>query len=663
MILPANASLILSAVQQLIKLGGRIDALLAAKTAVQADLVLGLPKLKLANLASQVALARKTLQATAGQQPDPFGSDRPLLQQQVNQAQPDASFDALFAKYFPDASNGLLVNPDAAYLAQLQENFPGLNWKDPGVRLAAFALASGTDDQQVSYNARVALAVADTLFEFGAEHTALFVRDDKLRGIAQIVLQRFAAPEWDKFTNWNPLLQTALKSALNAALDVSEKLPPENPWLAGVLDALIDSRTAATQPDNFLLGLVHGDGFRSLLSHGLLVASDRLDDAQADNFRLIAADMLKAAAPLIQDPANPNFRQFFNDHWGDLLRAGLSSVDQHGDDLLQGANPLLRDALKAMVRQLAATPDAGFLTSDTLYLLADTAIGIVAENPGEIPGLETKPWLREFLASAAQTAKQLTAKKLFTPNAAEALVLDAISVLAKHPDLIIKQQGLPLTLATDVLTAVAQLKRLDARLIGEATIRAALGAIGSDASLASGKFGPAIVAVTGKLAELVGQGKFTATQAAEIATAAIEATARNPQLFAALPKDLASMIVTTVQENVPDTPAAPWAGRLLVPLIREALLAVARSGGPAAANQPVAKFKALLADVLSGGLKLAATELGRSVDLDGIPPVLGGLIVHALRGDLKNFAPNSADFATAFTSLALARTDHTSPRS
>jgi len=236
-------------------------------------------------------------------------------------------------------------------------------------------------------------------------------------------------------------------------------------------------------------------------------------------------------------------------------------------------------------------------------------------------------------------------------------------VLAKHPDLIIKQQGLPLTLATDVLTAVAQLKRLDARLIGEATIRAALGAIGSDASLASGKFGPAIVAVTGKLAELVGQGKFTATQAAEIATAAIEATARNPQLFAALQKDLASMIVTTVQENVPDTPAAPWAGRLLVPLIREALLAVARSGGPAAANQPVAKFKALLADVLSGGLKLAATELGRSVDLDGIPPVLGGLIARALRGDLKNFSPNSADFATAFTSLALARTDHTSPRS
>ncbi len=655
MILPGNASLILSAVQQLIKLGGRIDALLASKTAVQADLVLGMPKLKLANLSTQVALAKKTLLATTGHQPDPFGADRIALQQQVNQPQPDALFDTLFAKYFPDAANGLLISPDAAYLAQLQEAFPGLNWKDPGVRLAAFALASGTDDQQVSYNARIALAVADTVLEFGAENTALFVRDEKLRGLTQLVLERFAAPEWDKFTSWNPILQTALKATLNAALDIGEELPAENPWLAGVLDALIQSRAAAAKPDDYLMGLVHGDGFRSLLSKGLLIASDKLDDAQSDNFRLIAADILKAAAPLVEDPANPNFRAFFNDHWGDLLRAGLSSVDQHGDALLSGANPLVRDALKAIVRQLATTPDPGFLTSETLYKITDIAICIVADNPGEIPGLENKPWLKEFIAAAAQTAKQLTVKKLFTTAAAEALVLDAVGVLAQHPDLIVKQQGLPLTLATDVLTAVAQLKRLDARLIGEAALRAALGAVGSDPSLTAGKFGPAIIAVTGKLAELVGQGKFTAAQAAELAAAAINATARNPQLFAGLQKDIASLVIATVQEAMPDNPATPWMKRLLVPIIRESFLSVARSGGPAAANQPVAQFKALLTGVVSGGLKLAADELGRSVDLDGIPPVLGGLITRALRGDLKNFTPSSADFAAAFTALALAR--------
>ena len=98
MILPGSASLILSAVQQIIKLGGRIDTLLAQRSATQSQLVLGMPALRLGNVIAQVALVQQTLAATAGQTPDPFGADRAALQQQV--ANPDANFDALFDKYF-----------------------------------------------------------------------------------------------------------------------------------------------------------------------------------------------------------------------------------------------------------------------------------------------------------------------------------------------------------------------------------------------------------------------------------------------------------------------------------------------------------------------------------------------------------------------------------
>ena len=49
MILPGNAALILSAVQQLIKLGGRIDNLMAQRTAVESQLVLGMPAVRLGN--------------------------------------------------------------------------------------------------------------------------------------------------------------------------------------------------------------------------------------------------------------------------------------------------------------------------------------------------------------------------------------------------------------------------------------------------------------------------------------------------------------------------------------------------------------------------------------------------------------------------------------
>lgn len=652
MILPSNAALVFSAVQQLIKLGHRIDTLMAQRTAVQSDLVLGMPKLQLADLAGQLALCRKTLRDTASLQPDPFGDDRGAFQQQIARGQPDAAFDGLFEKYFPDAATGLLVTPDAAYLAQLEQAFPRLDWEDPAVRLAAFAIAAGSDDRQVSYHARLALAVVDTLFEFGAEHTALIVHDEKLRGLVQVVLQRFAQPDWDGFEQWNPLLQAALKATLNAALDLGKKLPSENPWLAGLLDALTQARTAAAQPDDFLLGLLHGRGVPLFLTQGLLTASDTLDDAHSDAFRQIAADVLRAAVPLVQDPASPDFRQFFNDHWGDLLRAGLSACDRHGDLLLDKTSPLLGRALKAIVQQLAATPDSSYLSNDTLFRLAEASLAIVADNAAEITGLENKPWLRDLLAAAAQSAKQLTAKKLFTPAAAEALLLDAIAVLAKHPDLIVAQAGLPLTLVTAVFAAVAPLQRVDARLLGETAVRAALRALATDSSLAAGKFGPAITMIASRLAGLLGSGKITAAQAAGLASAAIDATARNPKIFAELQKDIGGLIVATVQQVLPNHSAAPWAGRMLVSLTSETLLAVARSGGPVATKQSPAQFQKLLTDVLGAGLKLAADELGQSVDLDGIPVIVAALVERALRGEITSLDPATPEFIAAFKSLA-----------
>ncbi|MEY2882176.1 MAG: hypothetical protein RLZZ15_4556 [Verrucomicrobiota bacterium] len=648
MLLPGTASLVLSGVQQLIKLRGRIDGLLAQRTAVQSALVLGMPTVRLGNALAEIALVQQALAATAGQSPDPFGADRAALVAQV--AQPDQNFDALFAKYFPDQASALIVSPDAAYLAQLQAAFPGLDWTDPGVRIAALALAAGPTDQQVSYTARIALAVADTLLEFGADNTALIVRDPKLQGIVQSVLQRFAQPDWASFDQWNPLLQTALKITLNSALDVAGKLPAHNPWLDGVLDALATARAAAPNPDNFLLGLIQGEGVPLFLSKGLLVASAKLSADQAGPFQLVAADVLTAAAPFIQDQTRPDLGAFFQNHWGDLLRAGLTSLDRHGAVLLNPNQPLLNGVLTALVQQLSTTPNAGFLSSETLYQLADTAIGVVAANPGELPGLAGKPWLRDFLAAAALSAQQLTAKKLFTAEAADALLRDAIGVVGKNPNLIVNGTGLPVTLVSAVFTAVAALPRLDARTVGETAVRSALTALAADPTLAAKPFGPVVTAVATQLAGLVGQGQLTAADAAAIASAAIEAVARNPRIYAGAQGNLATAVVAAVQQAF--SPANAWAGRLLVQTARETLFAVARAGAAATAPQPAAQLQQLLATVLAGGLGTAATQLGATTDLDGIPPILGGLVAQALRGGLTVFAPNSPEMTAAFTALA-----------
>jgi len=654
MILPGNASVIISAARYLVKLGGRFDSIAAERTAVESDLILKLPAFAVVKLTDSIDLADAELQRTAGLDPDPFSTDRDTLKAEVGAArqgrQPTAAFGPLFAKYFPDTA--LLADPDQAYLGKLRAAFPGVDWRDPGARIAAFAIGAGSNSNQIGYNTRMALAVADTLLEFGADNAAEFVRNEKLRGIAATVLQRLAEPEWDSFTQWGPLVQSALRSALNAALDVAELDPAGNPWFDGVLQSLCDARKAAPNPDDFLLGLLHGDGFRLLLGRGLLVASDRLDDAQADAFRLVAADVLKAAAPLVQEPARSDFRQFFNDHWGDLLRAGLTSVDRHGQLILGGADPLLKKVLQTMVRQLSQIPDARFLSSETVFRLADAAIGVVADNITTQPGLQDQPWLRDFLAAAAASARTLTARKLFTRQAAEALLLDAVGALAKHPDLLVSSPGLPQDIVKAVLGGVGSLKSPDARLIGETALRAAFGAVARDPALAAKPFGAALAAVATTLSGMVGQKGLAAADAATLAEVAIEATLRNPVLFARASDDVASTVLRAVHAVLPDTPEQPWAGRMFATLTARILLVFARSGSAMVATRNATALQQWVVDVLDAGLKRAAGSLGNNIDLEGVPEVLAGLVDRALRGDLTLFDPANGDFQRAFDELA-----------
>lgn len=650
MILPGSASLILSAAQHMLRLGGRLDRLMAQKTAVQSQLVLGMPTVRIDNLPAQCALVVRTLEATKAADPDPFGGDRATLKAEA--ANPTATFDRLFAKHFPDEVAKTTFNPDAAYLAQLGQAFPTIKWDYLGVRIAAFALAAGPDKQQIGYTGRVALAVADTILEFGAEHTALFVRDVRIQGVVQSVLQRFARPEWDEFTSWDPLLQSALRVALNSALDAADQLAPANPWLDAVLDALVKARDVAPKPDDFLLGLVQGRGVQLLFSQGLLLASDRLEASQASAFKLVAADLLRAMAPHVLSAANPSLAQFFRDHWGDLVRAGFSALDRHGERLLYPAQPLLNGVLKSLVTQLARTPSHAFLTSDTLCRLTDAAIGVVAADPAQLPGLDAKPWLRDFIAAAAVSAQKLTAKNLLTRAAADALLADALEVLARHPALVVGARPATLTLASavfDALAATPSLTRASARSLGETALRATFEALAQDPQLVSTKFEAVVGTIAVQLAGWVGSRRLTSEQAAALASATIAVLARNPRVYAGATEGVATAVLTAVQGVFP--PSAPWAPRLLIATARATLLAVARAGAAPSAPKTAAQLQHLLTAVLDAGLKVAQAQLGQSIDLEDVPPILGRLVTQALRGQLTQLDPASALFVAAFASL------------
>lgn len=652
MILPGNATLVLATVQQLLKLGGRIDRLMAQKTATQAQLVLGMPQVRVGNLAAQRALAKRVLAETRDLDPDPLAADRAEFAREV--ANPTARFDVLFQRHFPEEVARLTLSPDEAYLLKLRQEFPGVAWDDLSVRVAAFALAAGPSSQQIGYTGRIALAVADTILEFGAENTALFVRDSAIQAVAQSVLQRLAEPEWGEFDRWSPLLQTALRLSLNAALDHAGELAPDHPWLDAVLEALVKSRAAAPDPDEFLLGLVKGEGVPLLVSQGLLLASSRLESGSSKAFGLVAADVLAAAAPIVLDAANPSLGRFFRDHWGGLLRAGFSSVEEHGDRILAPGQPLLQGVLRAMVGRLAGTPDSGFLSGDMVFRLADAAVGVVAANPGELPGLENKPWLREFVAAAAASAQRLSTRNLLTRDAADALLADALGVLAKHPSLVVGGRPVTLALATSVfetLAAAPQLTRTSARLLGESSLRAAFGVLAEHPQLVSTKFAPVVTAAATQLAGWVGAGRVTAEQAAALASAVVEAVARNPRLYAGAADKVAGTVLAAVEQAIPAD--AAWASGLFVAMARQTLLACARSGASAGAPGSLPKLQTLLASILAAGLEVGERELGKVIDLEGIPPVVGELIARALRGELTEIDATSPVFVAAFTSIAL----------
>ena len=289
---------------------------------------------------------------------------------------------------FPSKTPRPLTSPDAKYVAALRQYLPTANWDEKTNKdcfKAAFYIATGRDERGLGYGARVGLLVADVLAEFGAENTALFVRDPNAQTILQSVLENFAKPDLESFEDWSPFLRHALGATLNGLLDSRTVLAGHAKWAEALLGALASARAASANPDNYLVGLLGGSGYSLLIGEGLKLAGEQLSGAQAGVFKDIAADFLTEAAPLVEKNKE-GFGDFFKDHWGDLLRGGLSAAAKHGPALLEGKSPLMQQTLLAVMNELAAVPGTDYFTADTAFHLAEAALGSVASNPEPAQG-------------------------------------------------------------------------------------------------------------------------------------------------------------------------------------------------------------------------------------------------------------------------------------
>ena len=659
MIATEAASLAISIAKGLIKLAGRVDRLMAEKDAVAGDLLIPMPPESAApDVEIALNLLSDYLQETKDADPDPLGVDRKRLQTLLaKQPVPDEWF-AFFERIFPEKAHPPVIRPDAQYLQALKKWAPSLNWEDPGnteVCKAAFYVASGRDQRGLGYGARLGLLVADVITEFGAEQTALFVRDQHAQTIVQAVLARFSKPELENFDDWSPFLRHALSATLNGFLDSRKVLASHAQWADALFEALARAREESPDGDNYLVGLVSGQGYSLLIGEGLQAASVALAAEHSGVFTEIAAEFLIEAAPLFKTNQQ-DFGAFFKEHWGDLLHGGLNALAKNGPRLLNKQSPLLQETLLAVMNQLAAAPSTAYFSSDTVIGLTEVAIVAVARNPDLIEGTLGKKWLAQLINSVAGAISDSGPRAAFSREALEGIFKNTLSTFAQHPDLIISNPGLAQDLVASILQAVADTKGLELAPLASAGVGGALQALARHPELAGTNFGPYVAELAGDLATRVASRGLAATQAADLLSAVIEVTLRNQPLFAMLEKNVVSIVLDSILDVANDTKTTAGqvkllAGATLVDVTREVVATVARYGTSFVENNSVKALADQLETTLEAGLNRANKELGRRMDQAAIPFVLAALVRKLLRGELPNPDPESENFKKTFSEI------------
>lgn len=361
------ASTIIAIATGAVKITRRIDQILAEKEAVQQPIAMPVPNVALGPTPNQMKSGlTKLLAQPFSKGADPLGSDRTKIENLLA-GNPTGPLMFPFVKeYLPTLAIQRTLNLNGAFVTAIKQSRPG--WADdPDLLTTAFYVGAGADFRSQSYTWRLAMAVVEVLAEFGVENTALFTRDKRVQAVAGAVLQRFASSDLSEIDSTSSLLRTVLKSTLNGVLDSKKSLGIDNVWVNALLDAVVTARASVADPDNFVIGLFQGRGYPQLVAGLMDQASAVFAADQANAFKQTAATFLTDIGAILK--TQPSFKSFFNDHWGDIVQAGLASVAQHGPQLLGGKSPLLGKVLSAVAGTLSQQPASKLLSKQTLIAI------------------------------------------------------------------------------------------------------------------------------------------------------------------------------------------------------------------------------------------------------------------------------------------------------
>ena len=641
------AGLVLKIAKGLVKLTHRVDRVLAEKEAATEPMSLPVPVLNLAPFPEEMEEALGALLAEphpAGQ--DPIAEDREEMLALLKPGADPTSEEMypFVRKYLPEMEIRESVDLSSDFMRTLRKARP--DWAaDPEIRVAAMYVHAGRVDRNQSYTWRLALTVVDVVAEFGAENTALFVRDPNLQGIVGAVLNRFGEADLQTADAPDAVLRAVLGATLNGVIDTREHLEFDNDWVEALVNALAAARTRAADPDNFLVGLVQGKGYPLLVGSVMATAGGQLGAGDAEAFERTAASFLGSVAGIVE--AQPTFDGFFKDHWGDLLRAGLHSVERHGPALLADEEPLLERIVTAVAGALARRPESKLLTRETLVGIVETVAGTVAAHPDRIEVILGEDWLGALIHSVAGPMSDEGALGTFTRKGLETMAVNVLHTFGEQPELIVRDPGLARHLLGGVLRSIGEAGAFGVEPLANAAVEGALETVSGHPELLRFDYGEVVADLAGRIAFLVRDKKVTNLQGQEIARAVTASLAENPKLLMDLEKRLAGVVVEAVVE-VAGEDAGGWTADAVAGVLR----AVAVSGRAALEDRSVGAFREELKALLRAGLVRAEAELGVCMGLQALPDVLEGLVKAWARGGIERVDPRDEAFIACFATLA-----------
>lgn len=384
-------------------------------------------------------------------------ADKSVLQNAIAEKVPATLFE-LYDGFLPLLTAENLVPDDPTFLEVVQKHHP--EWlNDPDLLRSAYYIRStdtGTDAKAEAW--RMTRVLLDLFADFAASQVGLFVKDPKLQGVLQKVLENFGGKNiGDSDFSPSSVLRIAFTSTVNGVIDSREALDLDSKWLDAFLEAFGEVREEMTQDDpegfdKFALGLFQGKGYPRLVGTLMDAAAGQIgvDTPGTDRkgaVKNIASDYLKQVAGLLkksETDGNSTLKDFLKNRWGDLLRGAFSSINTNAAALLgDDASPLATKVIENVLGTLSEQSNAKYLrffSGDLLASVADAAVTAIAKNKDLLEDQISEPWFRELIVQTSELVSERGIRSTLSVEGLSSLAQEVVSktadVFVKNPDLL-----------------------------------------------------------------------------------------------------------------------------------------------------------------------------------------------------------------------------------